>query len=149
MVHAPAGVGKSWFAYGLGVAVAGGGGFLDWKDQGAHRVLYVDGEMSQWDMQTRLRLLMATRTPEQQELAGRNFTLVGRDRLGAKADRFPTLNVSEDVHRKSLDALIAEVRPELVILDNLSCLTAMEDENDASAWQWHCVNPHDFARVLA
>ena len=134
MIHAPAGVGKSWFAYGLGLAVAGGADFLGWTGHAPRQVLYVDGEMSQWDIQGRMRMLTANLTPEQREHARRNFALVGRDMLGADADKFPILNSAADPHRKSLDTLIREDRPAVVILDNLSCLTAMEDENSAAEW---------------
>ena len=45
MVYAWRGVGKTWFALGIGYAMASGGMFLRWKAEKRRRVLHVCGEM--------------------------------------------------------------------------------------------------------
>ena len=54
MVFAPRGIGKSWFAFGLGKAIATGTDtFLGWQIHEQGDVLFVDGEMSMVDLKER------------------------------------------------------------------------------------------------
>src|ERR1700678_1277838 len=63
MVYAPRGLGKSWFALSLGVAVATGASFLRWQAPKPRRVLLVDGEMPLCDLTKRLAALSVGRGP--------------------------------------------------------------------------------------
>ena len=54
MIYAPRGLGKSWLALSIGLAVAGGDSLLRWKAPEPRRVLLVDGENPMADLQGRL-----------------------------------------------------------------------------------------------
>ena len=55
LVVGPTGLGKTNFGVALAIAIAGGRGFLHWRaGQGPRRVLYVDGEMPERLMRSRL-----------------------------------------------------------------------------------------------
>jgi putative DNA primase/helicase len=56
LIYGPAGVGKSFLALGLALAVASGGSVLGWTAPRPHDVLYLDGEMSPQAVAARLRL---------------------------------------------------------------------------------------------
>ena len=57
MVYAARGVGKTWFAMSLALAIAAGSPFLRYGHVNKSRVLYVDGEMTLQDLKQRLNLL--------------------------------------------------------------------------------------------
>lgn len=59
LASAPTGVGKSWLGLLVGKAVSEGSSIFDgrWEAQGQSRVLFVDGEMGETDLQERIRLL--------------------------------------------------------------------------------------------
>ncbi|QNN21229.1 AAA family ATPase [Planctomycetales bacterium ZRK34] len=128
MVYAPAGVGKTMFSLSAALAVAGGGMFLGWKAATPQPVLYVDGEMSKWSLQDRLKMLSGAVKQFDREAAGDHFHLVARS-LGGEV---PDLASS-----KGREWLLEEARrvdAALVVLDNLSTLVTLEDENAASSF---------------
>ena len=59
LASAPTGVGKSWLGLLVGKAVAEGGSLFDdrWTAPERSRVLFLDGEMGETDLQERIRLL--------------------------------------------------------------------------------------------
>ena len=58
MIHAPRGVGKTFFALSCAYAIGTGGKFLTFKAPEARSVLYLDGEMPGAAIKRRLRQLM-------------------------------------------------------------------------------------------
>ncbi|HVO24462.1 MAG TPA: AAA family ATPase [Candidatus Margulisiibacteriota bacterium] len=121
MVHAWRGVGKTYFTLTLGLAAAAGAGCFHWSVSRPWRVLYVDGEMSGVDMQTRLAQLakgMGLR-PEPGV-----FRIVTPD---LQPRGIPDLSTTAG--REWLDQIIAD--RELLFLDNLSSLVRCEDNDDA------------------
>lgn len=60
MIYAPTGAGKTMFCLSLAAAMALQQDFLNWRHSGRRtRVLYVDGEMSAWELQRRLKGIQA------------------------------------------------------------------------------------------
>jgi hypothetical protein len=129
MVFAPRGVGKTYFALSLAIAVAGGGRFLEWFAPAARRTLYVDGEMDADALRKRIAALIRGLKAEP-PLVAHNLKILSRDRLAEKGQRLPSLTCPEA--QEGFIACIPQ-GTSLVILDNLSCLFG-GDENDASAW---------------
>jgi len=124
MIFAPRGLGKSWFAYWLAICMARGERFFAWPVYRKCRVLYVDGEMTTAHIQKRIRLLAGKQIP------------AGLDILSSEAlwQEGKPLNFndtsSHQRFQEMLDALAeAGRKPEAIIVDNLSCLTAGKDEN--------------------
>lgn len=124
MIHAPAGVGKTFFGLGMVVSLAHGMPFLGYSVSEAFAALYCDGEMAAFDLRERLRLLSIP--------------------LDCKAA--PLYVVTPDLSARGIpkvdsdegrDALLAQLeeRPEikLVILDNLACLTRPDGDDSHGA----------------
>ena len=63
MMYAPRGIGKSWIALSIGLAVAGRGSFLRWAAPRSRRVLLCDGEMLLYDLQGRLDIFVYQNVP--------------------------------------------------------------------------------------
>lgn len=132
LLYAPTGIGKSWFAAGIAAAVASGGEFGGYKAEGAFRVLYVDGEMDPSDLQDRLGMIAAASEGTDAGLVAENLSLFARHHQPPHGLKFPNFGDPED--RKSILDVVRERRPHLVILDNLSTLSSVADENAAEAW---------------
>jgi len=124
-IHAWRGIGKTWVALHLAIAISGGGPFLAWSVTKARRVLYVDGEMALIELRQRVLALCGDVIPEYLELMPSELVF---GQLGAGL----ILNDLDQQARflATLDALKALGRqPEVLIFDNLSSLTTGTDEN--------------------
>lgn len=110
---------------GIGLAVAAGGTVLKWKSPFPRKVLYVDGEMPGVTMQERLSSLVAGMDTEPKP---GNFKIITPD-LQPVGLSFPYLSgtLGQKMIEDELDGT------ELLIIDNLSCLTK-GIENDAESW---------------
>lgn len=127
MIWAARGLGKTWFALTLAIAVAAGKDFLGYEVSRGEPVLFIDGEMALDELQQRVRSLCPN-PPDKLHILPSEALF----RAGAP------LNIKEPAdQQRVLDAISAlereRVRPALIILDNLSSLTAGIDENDNSA----------------
>lgn len=125
MLYGPRGLGKTHVALGLAWAVAAGGAFLKWRAPVARRVVYVDGEMPQEVMQERIaRLALGEGRPPAEGML--RFLLADR-----QGDPMPDLSSPEG--QAELERHWGE-QPELLILDNLSCLASAVRDNEAELW---------------
>jgi KaiC/GvpD/RAD55 family RecA-like ATPase len=124
-IHAWRGIGKTWIALHLAVAIASGKPFLAWGVLKARRVLYVDGEMALIELRQRVLALSGGQVPDLLELMPSELVF---GQLGAGL-------ILNDLDQQAkflatLDALKALGRqPEVLIFDNLSSLTTGTDEN--------------------
>lgn len=132
MVFAPTGVGKSLFALGVAAAVAGGGTFGHWKAPDPRRVLLIDGEMDPSDLKGRFQLIVDAATGgDKQEVIG-NIHVYARHDQPMGDTSFP--DFGDEKHERRILERIRSVRPDLVILDNLSTLATVDDANASEAW---------------
>jgi putative DNA primase/helicase len=126
MVYASRGTGKTHVALGIAYAVATGTGFLKWKAPKPRRVLLIDGEMPAATLQERLANIVAGVTETEASpdalkiLAG---DLIEEGGIG---------NLASPFVQTELDHALSET--DLLILDNLSSLTAVIRDNDAESW---------------
>ena len=131
MVYAYRGVGKTHVALGIAYAVASGGTFLKWKAPKPRRVLLVDGEMPAAALRDRLASIVASAQQEATPDAMRVIAgdLIEEGGIGNLAD--PAVQAELDKYLDGVD---------LLILDNLSSLTAVIRDNDQESWttiqQW-------------
>ena len=135
LVHAPTGVGKSWFVWGIAVGIASGSGFASWKVSSPKRILIIDGEMHPQDLQYRLKKLMqqSALSSSQKDNLRDNFYIYARLDQDVDSDQeFTDLN--DIANQDELLQIIEEVDPELIILDNLSTLANLDDENAAASY---------------
>ena len=131
MLYAQRGIGKTFLALSIGLAVASGSPLLRWNAPRQRRVLYVDGEMPLVSLQERLRAISA----------GLSAVAVPNDRFRVlAADHTENgLSIGSEEGQRSLYPLLTGV--DLVILDNLSSLctngsesaSKFDEKNDAIA----------------
>jgi hypothetical protein len=126
MLHAKRGVGKTYMGLSIAFAVASGTAYLKWKAPKPRKVVYFDGEMSSYTLQSRLKAISdATPCDPQLQANLRIFTPdLQKGLIPDFADRR-----CHDAIRDIIDDA------ELVIVDNLSCLARSGGpENDADSW---------------
>jgi hypothetical protein len=126
MLHAKRGVGKTYVGLSIAYAVATGTNYLKWKAPKARKVVYLDGEMSSYTLQSRLKAI-SDATPCEQVLH-LNLNILTPD-----LQRGPIPDLADKKWHDTVRGLIGDA--ELVIVDNLSCLARSGGpENDADSW---------------
>jgi putative DNA primase/helicase len=123
MLYAPRGMGKSWLALSIGLAVASGQPILRWSAPRQRNVLYVDGEMRLVSLQERLK---AISVPFGTAIPNDGFRLLAADQIDGG------INLSTEIRQRSLEPLLEDVN--LLILDNLSTLASTTSESASDAW---------------
>jgi putative DNA primase/helicase len=126
MLYAARGTGKTLVALGIGFAVASGTKFLKWTASKPRRVLLVDGEMPAATLQERLANIIAS--APQVDLDSDNLKILAADLIEAGGIG----NLASPDVQAELDRWLDGV--DLLILDNLSSLTAVVRDNDAESW---------------
>lgn len=125
MLYARRGVGKTYVGLSIALAVAGGVNIMGFQANLAHRVLYIDGEMSAYDLRERARGLAL----------GLGDSFGGFDNLQfLSADLQPngSPNLAHPETQREIETLLDGV--DLVIIDNLSALCSFGRENEAESW---------------
>lgn len=123
MLFAPRGVGKTHVSLGMSYAIASGGEIFGWRAPKPRRVLFVDGEMSAYDLQSRLKAIARNRL-----LPPPGYFRVVTPELvdGAMPD------ISTPQGQRLVDEQLDGV--DVLVLDNLSTLCRSGDENEAGSW---------------
>jgi putative DNA primase/helicase len=126
LLYAMRGTGKTFVALGIALAVASGTKFLKWTAPKPRRVLLVDGEMPAAALQERLASIVAS-TPDI-NLDPSNLKILAADLIEAGGIG----NLASFEVQRELDQWLEGL--DLLILDNLSSLTAVARDNDAESW---------------
>jgi len=129
LIYAPTGVGKSMFALSLALAMAGGGEYLGWECPEPRKVLYVDGEMHISDIQSRVLKLLNQVDIIDREQAVSNLSILPRHYQDPDII-FPS--IAEEAGKQMILEKATGFDCDLVILDNLSTLACLRDENKSS-----------------
>ena len=125
MLFAMRGVGKTFVALGMALAVSSGTKFLKWTVSKPRRVLLADGEMPAAALQERLASMIAS--------AGIDFDPGNLKILAADLIEDGGIgNLASPDTQHDLDQWLDGI--DLLILDNLSSLTAVVRDNDAKSW---------------
>ena len=119
MVVAPRGIGKTWFTWEMACSLTLGRKFLAWEVSRPASVLVVDGEMPTAELQSRAAFLLGDANPER-------LHILPSEALWKEGC---PLNLNDPMHQARVDEAIAAVKPEVLILDNISSLTSGLDEN--------------------
>ena len=122
MVYAQRGIGKTFFALSIALAVSQGKDIFGWKIDKPHGVLYIDGEMPIEVTQERLRLIGGEVNPDTQSL----FKLISRD-----INHTQSLNLSSGSVQQMIEPHLDNVK--LIIIDNISTLCPGK-ENESQSW---------------
>lgn len=134
LVFAYRGLGKTLLALSMGDAVACGaplfntGSRIDWFAPKPRKVLYVDGEMAQVEMQDRLR---AIRAGSQYKLESGFFNIITPEQLPLD-ETMP--NLATPKGQAWLEPYLEGI--DLIILDNIATLFGRQQENTAESWQF-------------
>ena len=126
MLYAARGTGKTHVALGIAFAIATGTKFLKWTAPKPRRVLLIDGEMPAAALQERLASIIAS-TPEL-ELDPANIQIIAGDLIEAGGIG----NLASTEVQGELAGWLNGV--DVLVLDNLSSLTAVIRDNDAESW---------------
>lgn len=129
MIYGPRGVSKTNVTMGLALAIAEGEPFLGHEVPRPRHVLYVDGEMQQTLVQSRLRKFEAhtSRARAQERLHYLNYA----DEEGGIED----LGREESAGRKLIERELKKHAAAVLIIDNKSSLLKAGDENSAESYQ--------------
>lgn len=124
MLYAKRGLGKTWAASQLAISVASGTAFFAYENVKKGRVLYIDGEMTLFEIKERFTAL------EQGDSA--DIEIMPSEYLYQHQQ---TLNLHFDEDQQRLLSCLEELKSlgrefDLIILDNLSSLLSGKDEND-------------------
>ena len=124
-IFAPRGVGKTWLAMSLPMAISQGQALGEWQaGERRARVLYVDGEMPLELTQYRCRGL---------GLAEGDISYLHHERLFNEGG--VSLNIARAEHREAVTQLLVDQGFECLILDNLSSLASGVDENKGNEYE--------------
>jgi putative DNA primase/helicase len=125
LLFAPRGLGKTYVALGMGLAVASGRKLFNWDGRRPHRILYIDGEMLARAMQERLDKLVKSLNLSDEIL--RNFSLLTPD---IQSRAMPNLATPDG--QEALEPYLKDVN--LLIIDNIATLCRAGRENDTESW---------------
>lgn len=128
-VFAKRGVGKTWFGMDLAKSIATSESFGPWETHGSRRVLYVDGEVSAAGVQQRNNALSIDST---------NFVHLNHELLFEMEQK--TMDIADPEQQRAFLLLCNLHGIKVVILDNLSCLAPMCDENNGVDWSSQLLN---------
>ena len=126
ILYAPRGVGKTFAALSVAVAVASGGEVFNWRAPLPKRILYVDGEMPATSMQSRLSSIIGGMVAPPQAL--KNLSLITPD---LQPCAMPDLSTSNG--QSMIEPFLKDM--DMVGLDNISTLCRTGKENEAQSWQ--------------
>jgi hypothetical protein len=132
LVWAAPGVGKTMLTLSLALAIAGGGGLLGWRAPFPARVLIIDGEMPLDDLQGRLGSLAGAIQGIDMDAARANLKILARHHQNPETP-FPDFGAEDQ--QGAIIQMIRHYDPAVVILDNLSTLATLDDENGAAETQ--------------
>ena len=125
MCHAPRGIGKTFVAGSIALAVAAGENIYGWRAPCSSKVMYIDGEMPAIAMKERFSLLIKGMSIPPQAL--KNILLITPD-LQAR----PMPDLSSQVGQLLLEPFLSGI--DLIIIDNLATLCRSGKENEANSW---------------
>ena len=126
ILYAPRGIGKTFAALSIAVAVASGGAVFNWRAPMPKRTLYVDGEMPATSMQNRLSALVNGMSIPPHTL--KNMALITPD-----LQPCPMPDLSTAGGQAMIEPFLKDV--DMVVLDNIATLCRTGKENESQSWQ--------------
>ncbi|WP_177198136.1 AAA family ATPase [Nitrosomonas communis] len=127
MIFAKRDIGKTWFTLELAISISLGKSFFLWDVPKARRVLFIDGEMPLASLQYRIKNLCRDECPQLLDILPSEH--LWRNGL--------SLNLNDEFDLQKIDDFLDDLKssnraPEIIIIDNLSSMTAGLDENGNS-----------------
>lgn len=127
MIYAKRGVGKTFFAMSLSLAITHGSGFGDWELEEAVNTMYIDGEMLPQMMKERIIDLQPNYTKKQ-----KNWYILSSGinlQNGGLA-----INITKQYWQDFIFNEVIAKDIKLVFIDNISALTPGIEEDKSTSW---------------
>ncbi len=135
IIWAASGVGKTMLGLSLAVALAGGGEVGEWRAPRALKVLYVDGEMHEQDIQDRLKMLADTTAVEitDPDAYRKNLSFVIRQAQDPDKEFY---DLTDRERQRALAERCKRLGTKVLIIDNFTTVSdGLEDENASVAFK--------------
>ncbi len=131
-------VGKSTLALNLSLSAGMDKTYLPLFDGNhkARRVMYIDGEATKGELQADIKKMLESCSTQEQELIKNNLCFVCDEELKGEP-----LDLVNPEHLQTVIKKAVEFKPDLIIVDTLSALTLMEDENDNAKVKKEIIQP--------
>jgi hypothetical protein len=100
------------------------------------RIMYVDGEATKAELQADLKKMLETCSPAQKELLRKNLCLICDEELNDEP-----LDLVNPAHLQRVLEKALSFQPDLIVVDTLSALANMEDENDNAKVKKEVIQP--------
>jgi archaellum biogenesis ATPase FlaH len=138
LLNASTNVGKTTLILNLALSAASNRLFEPFvgEETVGRKILYIDGEATKPELQADIKKMSENLSLEQRKLLDRNLSLI----CDEEVDNEP-LNLVKSSHRKKVLEKAKEFQADLIIVDTLSALTLMEDENDNAKVNAEIIQP--------
>jgi archaellum biogenesis ATPase FlaH len=120
-------LGKSTLSMNLALSAASGRSYepLLSAAHSAKRVLYIDGESTRVELQADISLMTKALLEPEKALVQENLFLICDEELDGES-----LDLANAQHRRAIETIASDCKPDLIVVDTLSALMTIEDEND-------------------
>lgn len=126
--------GKSTLALNLSIAIGCNASFypLFGENYTAKRVLYVDGEATEAQLQADINKMLENCSDEEKEMVRTNLCLICDQEIESETGNEP-LNIANVNHLKRIEEIATEFNPDLIIFDTLSALANLNENDNVKA----------------
>jgi hypothetical protein len=131
-------IGKTTLALNLSLSAGRNKPFSPLFDENhkARKVMYIDGEATKADLQADIKKMLERCFPKEQELIKDNLCFICDEELSDEP-----LDLINPEHLRAVTEKAREFNPDLIIIDTLSALMTMEDENDNAKVKKEVIQP--------
>ncbi|CAN5418261.1 hypothetical protein BH10ACI1_BH10ACI1_09550 [soil metagenome] len=138
LLNAPTNVGKSTLILNLALSAASNRTFVPLLNEETvgRKILYIDGEATKSELQSDINKMSEQLTVEEQKLLKNNLCLICDEEI----DNEP-IDLASPNHLAKVLEMAIDFQPDLIIVDTLSALTIMEDENDNAKVKKEIIQP--------
>jgi len=127
MIHAPRGVGKTFFSLSLAYAISTGQPLLGWSAPEPRRVLYIDGEMGAYKLKKRLQQIC---NGQPVAIAPDRMSILSISSFGGDLP-----NLSDPAAQLAIYGP-ACAHADVIIVDNEGCVCSQLDARDDEVKRW-------------
>jgi RecA-family ATPase len=121
--------GKTTMTLNIALSMAAGRTFYPFVKEhpGGRKVMFIDGESTLPELKADLELMMRDWSQSERELVEQNLHVVCDEEINDEP-----INLSEPEHLAAITEAAREFEPDLIIVDTLSALFTLRDENNNS-----------------
>lgn len=127
LLNASTNVGKSTLILNVALSAASNRNFEPFvtDETVGRRILYIDGEATQAELQADINKMAEKLSPEERKLLENNLCLICDEEIDGEP-----LDLVKENHRNKVLEVAEKFQPDLIVVDTLSALALLEDEND-------------------